>query len=540
MIKILIADDEIIVRAGIKSLINWEENGFRVVGLAADGMEAMELIRSEKPDIVLTDIMMPKLSGIELIKNAKEEYPFVKFIVLSCYNEFEYVRQAMKYGAEDYVLKLSMDSGELLELLLAVSEKIKEERKIKGAELSMISDDISERGKRINYFLSLINAEKQTGEIKDFESVKLYDVSAPKVLAYVKIDDFNKIGNEKAKAERTLINVMEQRLKDRGLLELFKYKENGFVFLLSFGIEKYNEIENAACDICHKLLVFVNKYVNISISVGISSIFEDYNDLSIAFNQAVKACKSRFYSGAGTVCKYREELFSDEGFQVFSAKEQKSLIDYLDLCDMESIRKLINSIADALDKSRPPVERCIQLFMEVYYCMGSVLKNYGDSIRDESEADRPDYIRISNAEFLKEARDMLMQYGECCVSLIEKARQSAYRKEVVAAIDYIKKNYSTDISLKSVAQHVFVSESYLSRIFKEDMNKSFVEYLTEIRIKKAIELLKATDLPNYTIAEKIGYENINYFGRVFKKITGLTPTQYKNKYNSFEIGKKSE
>ena len=101
-------------------------------------------------------------------------------------------------------------------------------------------------------------------------------------------------------------------------------------------------------------------------------------------------------------------------------------------------------------------------------------------------------------------------------------------------------NYSKNISLKSVAQHVFVSDSYLSRIFKEDMNMSFVEYLTDIRIKKAIELIKTTNLPNYTIAEKIGYENINYFGRVFKKITDLTPTQYRNKYNSLDSGKKRE
>ncbi|NLY18745.1 MAG: response regulator [Clostridiaceae bacterium] len=538
MIKVLIADDEIIARAGIKSLVNWEENGFRVVGLAADGKEAMEMIRSERPDIVLTDIMMPKLSGIELIKNAKAEYPFIKFIVLSCHNEFEYVRQAMKFGAEDYVLKLSMVSGELLELLLSVSEKIKEERKLDGAELR-IDDAITERSKRIEYLISLINGEKYTGELKDHESVRLFDVSAPKALAYVKIDNFENIGEDSLKAERTLVNVMEQQLKDRGLLELFRYKENGFVFLLSFDIEKFNDIEKTVYEISQKLSIFINKYVNVSVSIGISSIFKDYSELNIAFSQAVKACKSRFYKGAGTVCKYHDKLFTEESIQVFTVKEQKDLIDYLDICDIESIRKLINNIIDALYRTCPPVEKCIQLFMEVYYCMSSVLKNYGDSIGDESDK-KPDYIQISNAEFLKEAGDMLMQYGEYCVSLIEKARHSAYRKEIIAAIDYIKKNYSSDISLKSVAQHVFVSDSYLSRIFKEDMNKSFVEYLTEIRIEKAIELIKTTDLPNYVIAEKIGYENINYFGRVFKKITGLTPSQYRNRYSSFNTGKKSE
>lgn len=541
MIKVLIADDEIIVRAGIKSLINWEENGFRVVGLAADGKEAMEMIHSEKPDIVLTDIMMPKLSGIELIKTAKTEYPFVKFIVLSCHNEFEFCRQAMKYGAEDYVLKLSMDSGELLELLLAVSKKIKEERKVEGTELFMINNDnITDRSKRIACFLSLINGEKQTEEIKDHEYVKLFHISAHKVLIYVKIDNFNNIGEDRAKAERTLISVMEQQLKDKGLLDLFKYKENGFVVLLCFDNEKYGRIEKAVYDISQKLLVYVNKFVNVSISVGISRIFKDYSELNIAFAQAVNACKSSFYSGAGTVYKYHERLFSDESVQVFSAKEQKDLIDYLDICDTNGIKQIINSIFNELEKVRPPVEKCIQLFMEIYYCMGAVLKNYGDSIKDNSGTNKPDYIQITEVEFIAEAREMLLQYGEYCVNLIENARHSAYRKEIMLAIDYIKMNYSKNISLKSVAQHVFVSDSYLSRIFKEDMNMSFVEYLTDIRIKKAIELIKTTNLPNYTIAEKIGYENINYFGRVFKKITDLTPTQYRNKYNSLDSGKKRE
>lgn len=541
MIKVLIADDEIIVRAGIKSLINWEENGFRVVGLAVDGKEAMEMIHGEKPDIVLTDVMMPKMSGIDLIKAAKAEYPFIKFVVLSCHNDFEYVRRAMKYGAEDYVLKLSMDSDELLELLLALSKKIKEERKLKSAEFCLVDQDgLSERSKRIAYFVSLINGERRSLDVNDSKAVKLFYISAHKVLAFIKIDNFNNINEDRGKAESTLINVMEQQLKGKGLLEVFKYKENSFIVLLSFENEEYNRIDETVNNICQKLQVFINKYVNVTISIGISNVFKDYYDLDTAFKQADQACKYRFYNGAGTVCKYREGIFSDESVQVFLAKEQKELIDYLDTCDTNSINPFINNIIYELAKIRPPVEKCVQLFMEIYYCMGSVLKNYGDSIKSENGTGTPNYIQISKVEFITDAREILLQYGEYCANQIENARNAVYRKEIMAATDYIKKNYSSNISLKSVAQHVFVSDSYLSRIFKENLNMSFVEYLTGIRIEKAIEFIKTTNLPNYAIAEKIGYENINYFGRVFKKTTGLTPTQYRSKYNSFDTGKNSE
>ena len=129
MIKVLIVDDEILIRVGIKSCINWESNGYEIIGLAADGNQALEIIKSQMPDIVLTDIKMPNLDGLELIEEIKKQYPNIRIIVLSCYNEFDFIRTAMKLGADDYILKLSMEPQDLLKVLNNTKKEIEKNQK---------------------------------------------------------------------------------------------------------------------------------------------------------------------------------------------------------------------------------------------------------------------------------------------------------------------------------------------------------------------------------------------------------------------------
>lgn len=383
-IKVMLAEDELLVRLGIKSLIEWEEHGFTFIGDAADGVKALELMDREAPDILLTDILMPRMDGLELIEKVKERYPDTLIIVLSSHNEFDYVRRAMKLGVEDYILKTSMKPAELLQILLEASGKIAKRREMAVPADGSQSPAQCDREAILQRLCAELeqDAPPEAGEAggtdrlkedKDLPPGSFFIILQPKLL---------REGVEEQSAMRMLSHLFESELGD--LLVCSPVETDGEVVLLLTGPD--GEVPDID-----------------ALDVGSSGRIADWHGIAKAYAQA------------------------------------KQLL----------------------------AERRVQ------------------------ETDREDINRL---------------------------------------LDYMKEHYAEDLSLKKAAEMIRISESYLSFVFKKETGIGFTDYLNTLRADKAAHYLVNTDMPAYQIALEVGYENINYFGRIFKKIKGVSPQKYRAQF----------
>lgn len=524
MTKVLIVDDEMLVRIGIKSLINWEENGFRLVGDAPDGVSALELIEETLPEIVITDIVMPKLNGLKLIEIIKGKYPFIKVIVLSCHNDFQYVRQAMKLGAEDYLLKLSMQPEELLTLLKNVKGMISQDN-IKNNRIKNDAD--ADKKEREDALKILMEGTASHDTIKNVALKLTSEGEFDRVyLALLKIDGVNDI-KDVTIMEKTLLNFVGHKVKEYAEGDVFKHRDNEYAIILYF---KEGGIAKEINGFLKEIQVSVRRFLNVSVSAGMGLPCKECSLLKEAYMQAKTALQFSFYTGAGSICRYSPNLFGCNPRKLWSKEDEKKLYQYLELMELSGARSYMEEFFKKLKTARLPMEETILTFMEILYCARKLLGSNGIDITEVLQTKELYYRQIQSFEFLDGAKSWFMILMERCLAAVEKVKAEKYRTEILKLTEYLKVNYSLNLSLGWAAEFVHMNECYLSHIFKKETGKSLIEYLTDLRIKKAVELLKSTDLTSYEIAVKVGYENINYFGRIFKRYMGVSPSRFRAKF----------
>ncbi|MFC3800230.1 response regulator [Cohnella sp. GCM10012308] len=393
---VMLVDDELLVRLGVRSLIDWDKHGFAFMGDAADGEEALELMSRGAPDILLTDIVMPRMDGLALIERVKRDYPNTLIIVLSSHNEYDYVRRAMKMGIEDYLLKTSLKPAELLALLVEASEKIARgrEREAIQAARTGSEDEAAGRRERLGQALlsSLAPEPDEAGLRAIAEAVDPQPNYSLLVLVMLRMRE----GVQEHSATGLLAHLVRSELAGR-----------------------------------------------------------------LASEPAASGSRE-------VVALVRPPADRDEAERIVAGLEAAS-------------RQLLG-IALAGDMQGP------------FSDWRQVPEVYG---------------RIRHRLSIAEAHE-------------------TPRSDIKRLLDHISAHYADNLSLKAAAAMVNMSESYLSTVFKRETGKGFTDWINGLRIDRAAAELAETDLPGYLIAERVGYENVNYFGRIFKKIKGVSPQQYRS------------
>lgn len=532
MFKIVIADDEMLVRLGMKSMIAWEEHGFEVVGDAGDGQKALELIETHLPDIVLTDIVMPHMTGLELIAQVKKKYEFIRFVMLSSHSDYNYVREAMKLGAEDYILKASIKPEELLHLLTDMAEKIKNDRGklIGNTRNEGVSASLTAQQRKMNYLTFLCEDQLDDLQLAKYSEELEWDVTVlHRAVLFVKLHRSSQQQSETENklVEKSFIHVLEEQLNRFYASEVIPYKENEYIVMLSG-----NEMLTATLlpELAKDIITAARRFLKLTISVGMGTTFSHLAEFKHALLQAKEASKYSFYEGNGQSYSFKQHFFNADVEQIFTKVEEERLSQAIEICDVNALQEIIGQFIERIVQRKPPLDKNMELVMELLHCMKTNLKRQGVSWEQVMPDETPLFKQVFSLESMEEQESWLQRIVANMIGILSRKRKETYREEIQTLIDYINLNYTEDISLKSAAKVANMSESYLSYLFKKETNQSFVEYLTEIRMKKAAKLLKTTAMASYEIAELIGYENINYFGRTFKKVMGVSPTQYREEY----------
>lgn len=508
--RIMIVDDEAILRTGVYHLCNWKDYGIEVVGGASNGEEALQLIPQLQPHVVFTDVVMPVMDGVEFAKVMQKQYPHIKVIVLSSYSEFEYVRETFKYGVTDYLLKPKVSAPELVNLIHTLCADIPSQ-----SPAGLNQKEESDNGILITRLLSNFGDEQNDLMSKLSTQLPLSHYRMLKCSATLQL---SKTELTQAEIERLLISIAENHLSSFTYACFFQKEECSLLINYDQDDEEqvFPAIDQLARDVKTTLsdLTFV-----------LSNSFSSLSDLQATNDRMIQALGKMIYfhhkywipeteiqwdpvkvsldSGAFTAAitnnDYSQACSLLKAF-FCQVKQHQAYDDYsLKRLSQNLIYTIINTIEQLQFNSTQLNLSKIRLFK---------------SIDLAPDLDELEHILI---ELLQEIESKMSEQGE------------RRNKVVLQRIyHYVDQNYDQDISLSELAQQLHLNYSYLSSYFKQQTNENLTAYINKVRVEKAKQLLMNWNLSISEISRMTGFSEHNYFSKVFKKLTGQTPAEYRN------------
>ncbi|MFD2117976.1 response regulator [Paenibacillus yanchengensis] len=528
MYKVMVVEDELLVRLGLINSIDWSKFGMAVVADAADGKAAWELYTKEKPDVVITDLRMPRMDGITLITKIREKDKTTRVIVLSCLEEFDLARKAMSLGVSDYILKLTMTEEEMEDVLRKTYDELSQNTVPEDSRSTTIAAVetglVKEKMLKDFLFYNVYSVDEFT-DFVERSGLRLSETRL--VLCTIEIDHYqvlcNKFQDEQGHLIKvTLLNILEEIMAIYRRGEAFYLDETHYTAIFSFAdITSEQAITQQLYGILGKIREVIGTYFGGSVTFGLSGVQSGYRSLPSLYTESRQALNKKYYVGSGLI------LTGDTRFSETKLRERIEELKHIPFLGQlfgerhaAEYARRIDRLAEALFAGK---ETVLILFNQLLQWVASALL-YKDEACTQALMD---YSRkLNNCETMMEMTDAFTMYLNDIVDIVRKRRLLS--KEIAHAIQYIERNYDEDLSLQQVADHVSLSFSYLSNLFKKELQITFVEYLNNFRIERAKELLTGTPLKTYEIAQKVGFSpESTYFSKVFKKTTGLSPNEFR-------------
>ena len=530
MLKVFLVEDEFVMREGIKNNIDWNSHGYEFCGEASDGELAFPMIQKLTPDIVITDIKMPFMDGLELSRLIKKELPFTEIIILSGYEEFEYAKEAIKIGVSQYLTK-PINGEELLREVDLLAEKISEKRKEREIREKYVREmEENFLGERKNLFQYLVTGSKSMSELLEISDKLNIDLSAIWYrVALVKIQSMNHARDEYS---NSLVQI-EQKLKaidaDRGLLVFDRNLEGQALIFKADSREELDKIQN---DYLGKMRDLLGDYTQIRYFVGIGMPVNRLSELPSSFEQASHAFAHRYLVKESCIWNYEEmeqNVYHDEEFNISNVNpkqlDRSKLREFLKFGDKEEVIYFVEEYFKDLGPNAMKSNMFRQyIILDAYFCVVDFL----DSLQLQKDELEPLDITSGILQSEETAIKYVIRIIEKALELREKTASNRYGGIVDEVKKYIDKNYADeDLSLNVLASHVNFSPNHLSMVFSQQTGKTFIKYLTDFRMSKAKELLRCTGKRSSEISLEVGYKDPHYFSYLFKKTQGMTPTQYR-------------
>lgn len=534
-IKVLIVDDEQIIREGLRLTIDWEKYGFTVIGATSNGEKALRLCEEQTPDLVITDIRMPVMDGLELTKELIARYPKIKIIILSAYDDFKYAQKAISYGASEYLLKSELECEHLLMLALKAAENIFSERK-----LQLESEQYKQQFARhlvelqSNLCWNLLISPQYPREIKEEISRLSMDLREDKLfLVHVYME------NDKP-AEKS---------PESGISEMPRFHPQLIPsgYWLSSSANHYIFIGNlaasgqAASSLCQEIQSFGKKLPAIHqgrCSIFYSPVFTGFENV-FQNNEAIRKYSQTylFYEKPGI---YLCDASAFPGNPLSVMPIITKYIQFVECGQLSSAADIIHEVCASLPLHMyfpDDVKELLALSCSILEEKAASVEASHDIFSSspfpkfqESSA-RNESIRKSLFKH-KKLSALLENYHEYESSLTQLIERGLYpcHPIVKQAIQYIHKHLNEEITLQLIAREIYCNPTYLSQVFKKEVHMNFSDFLVQARLKRAMLLLATTSLPIGEIAEQVGIPNQSYFSRSFIRLTGMQPSKYRQEF----------
>lgn len=525
--KVLIVDDEPIVRKGIAKVVNWNQLGCEVIGEAGNGLVGMEMIRKYTPDIIIADINMPKLNGLDMIKETLDIVKHSKIIVLTGYRDFDYIQEAMRIGAFDYLLKPSK-LDVLIKTIKRALLELKYTYKLNETKTKLINN--FEKAKPVlkekllkDIIIKVVNLDDTV-----INELRTYDLSLKEYYVILIEMGMTKDIYSRQIHKFGLYNTFEEVFKEHFIYESVDIGNNKVIFIVS---SKEKDFKDQILSNLEEMMELMTKCFEISLTASMSTLGSDIYELPRKATECFDSIGYSYYLGEGSII-LAEDFELDEHSDISELEAYSNeLLKYIKLGDKNNIKASIEEISNALkyNTSYHCVDVNSFLIRIIYDIYNYVLIN---KQLDEKSYGLDGVIlheKVQAACRVEDLISIIKEFAHAVASDTNNLRKESLNNIISKAIHYIKSNYTKSITLNDISKHVNVSTYYLSRMFKKEIGKNFSEYLIEFRMNKAKEFLKNPEFKLYEIADMIGINDSHYFSRLFKKNFGITPTQYRSK-----------
>ncbi|WP_299093226.1 response regulator transcription factor [uncultured Metabacillus sp.] len=499
--KVVIVDDELLIRQGIKHYIQWEQEGFQIVGEASNGQEALQVIDAVRPHIVITDIVMPVMDGEELTKVIRNQYPDIEVIVLSSFGEFDYVRSTFQHGVTDYILKPTLDGDILLKTLNKAVEKIP------SLTIKKQTNEISVQAMLDKWMTGFEGDGEETAVIEAFPYSYYLIIGV----------DVKKRESSWPSLEKTITDELEKHVT-----EFVRYPlptEDGYNTLLI----NVNE-ENIPSVIAFMERVAAS-YTHFNWAV--SNPFKAVQEVKQVYdNSFVRLMNHAFYYPEKNFFRYegiKEQPSVNEPFnltaftEMFKREQFEKAMDYLQ-----------SHVSDITTTNSMNVAEFKRFLSNVIFNITLLLNNMGFDSSTVNQKKFAYFTAIEGADHVDEAVDQLQQFLAEVTTIV--GQPSNNDPSVKRILDYIEEHYAEPLTLTELAKQFHFNPTYLSTYFSTHIHEGFTEYVTKVRIEKSLELLHNRNISISDISGKVGYSDHSYFCKVFKKLKGMSPSSYRKQF----------
>lgn len=524
MYSILVVEDEIWIRRGIIRKLEKSDIPFSHIYDAKDGQEALDIIERNNVDIVITDICMPDMDGLELIKRTRVLSTHTEFMIISGYSEFKYAEQAINLGVKSYLLKPTKEE-DLKNALMKIMQDLLEKKRY---------SNLSKENKNIRIYNNRLIIEKELNLLlksqhqkiniellkksdpdllnKDFYQLVILNMDYDALISS-KSDDMDEMNSR-------IIEFLDKKMKMKNYYAFNNIDLLNQIIILIWGEE--NEVLTTCHKLCKRCLFDLTKKLQIGITIGRSSVL-DHIDGDL-YKSAKKAVDLRLISGPNKV--YDEEQMNVSQEFIFPKTELKLLNKFIQLRDLKNVEIILSDIFARDRYKESNIDHLYFVYSEVVNSIYEGLYSINKDINKAIKYNLSNYNMIDYANNIEDITIYLFKVIEDTIKARKNASMSC--KELVEqAVKYIDMHYDEKVNLKNLSVQFGINADYFSSIFKKELGESFTKYLTMQRLNNACRMLKETDITVEEIAKSVGYNDIQYFYRVFKKEFGYTPVEYR-------------
>lgn len=533
--KLFIVDDEISSRSGIRECFDWLKYGIEVVGEADNGINALKLISEVKPDIVITDVRMPKMDGIQLSAELNRLYKNMKIIFISGYNDFEYLKSALKLDAVDYVLK---------------PVNLKEMHDVIRKVVNMIEDDKSQQNKiyqmnakllqsmpllREKFLISLIRDGISDGnnlkERLEFLGLNL-DISGRYCVLVLSVDDrmsvFGSISErDKELTSFSVINICQELIDIYNRGYVFENRLGEYVCILRFELD---EDVDKLFILTKEIKDNLAKYLKINLTIGLGKTVDHLKKLPQSYKTAYEAASQKLFLGKNNIITMDSIGTYKDILPMLDMDKWQKVYSALKTANEENAEEFINELFAELSKSRNiDVRYCHTICIQLLIIASSLLTDL--EVPQEGKAvDIKDTCElVFELETIDEMKNYILSYFKKVCRMVGEKRNKRSANVVEKVKDIIYSKYHTNLTIGDIAQEVFLASTYLCLVFKQETGETLNEFITKVRVEKAKELLGDKNNKLYDIGYAVGYTDASYFTKIFKKHTGMTPSEFRER-----------
>ncbi|MDO5415706.1 MAG: response regulator [Lachnospiraceae bacterium] len=532
MYRIVLVDDEPLILAGIASLLDWEAYDCTIVGKATNGPTAFELIKETEPDIVITDIRMPVMDGLELVEKCKADGCSFAFIVLTNLEEFHLVRKALALGASDYLVKLDLNESALAESLDRAKEAVNLLMNHRNNRMfhELLKDNEGNLVK--NCFRRLL----LTGETLEQLPEEIREQYPRPFVLLFSLSPIN-IGLGTEEEPYDFHQISQQMLDILGGIAsrfflhycLLEYRTD--TFLLAASLRPDGAFDSTLKEFCPKLSIALKTYFELSAVYGISSLKDDLLQLPEGLKEAQTALEYYYFDSSSPVVFYQGQNYHVSRARKFNINMfKKDLSSAFTQNDSQRLKEVFDQLVTLFQENRPGKEQATSACINIYTYMYSFFETEDNSYQDIFPYTSNIAEQLNHFKSLSDILTWLETFcGKLCRLLNDrKTTRSDMLVEMARA--YIEEHYQEKLTLSDISENLNISAGHLSSTFKKLTGTTLSDYIAAVKINRAKELIDTHQYLMYEISDMLGFDNPYYFSKVFKKVTGISPREHENRY----------